>query len=616
MRLALRDRPSPQQSGSVDLAEVAAHDATPEPAVERFGWWLVLICAVAFILRLVIVYQGRNSALTGDGFEYSLEANLNARGEWFVSVFGNGTRPDALHPPAWALVLTIWAWLGQHSWLAQQTLAAAVGTLTVGAVGLAGRRIAGVRVGLIAAGIAALYPGLWVYERAILSETLLLLGIAVMILVAYRFRARPSARRAAVLGLMCGLLALTRSEQILVLAVVVAPLILAVRHIGWRRRIGWLALATVCVVVVVTPWTIYNLGRFERPVLLSNNFGAAVGQGNCDTTYYGPYTGAYSAPCLHRLSGTDQSVENVTALHEGLSYLDHHLGRLPVVLFAREGRAFGFWAPFQQVHLDAEWESGITGCPRHVVPSHGDLGEPLGPVRLLAPGRSGGRRGRGAAPAAHPRLPAARLLRHRGGDGGDDIWRDPLSGGRRGPSRLARRRRPQCRAGLQARGSLARGPRGGPSRLGPRPDTEWSRSPGGSRPAAAARPQGAGARPQCDGAGALLGRGGQSDECRRRAASDQKRDGDALGWHECGGHDPLGGVGTPRSRPKSSFVPPGAGCETPWSPSPKKSGKYADIWLGSWNAGAVHPGPYLIWSVGSTGAVANSSPPIDITITS
>ncbi len=33
-----------------------------------------------------------------------------------------------------------------------------------------------------------------------------------------------------------------------------------------------------------------------------------------------------------------------------------------MVLFAREGRAFGFWDPFQQVQLDAEWESGITGA--------------------------------------------------------------------------------------------------------------------------------------------------------------------------------------------------------------------------------------------------------------
>ena len=303
--------------------------------------------------------------LTGDGFTYSAQANLNARGEWFVAVFSTSKQPDALHPPAWTLLLTVWVWLGQHSWLSLQVLASSVGTLTVVAVGLAGRRIGGVRVGLLAAGIAALYPGLWVYEHALLSETLLLLGIAVMILLAYRFWAQPSLGLAAVLGIVCGLLALTRSEQILVFAFVVAPLILAVRPVEWRRRIGWLALAGLCVVVVVTPWTIYNLGRFERPVLLSNNFGSAVSQGNCNTTYYGPYTGAYSFVCLTPLpgneSGEDQSVQNSARLHQGLTYLEHHVKRLPVVLFAREGRAFGFWEPFQQVHLDAQWEGGSNG---------------------------------------------------------------------------------------------------------------------------------------------------------------------------------------------------------------------------------------------------------------
>ena len=219
---------------------------------------------------------------------------------------------------------------------------------------------------MIAAGIAALYPGLWVYERALLSETLLLLGIAIMILLAYRFRAQPSAGFAAVLGVVCGLLALTRSEQILVFVFVVAPLILAVRHIGWRRRIGWLALAALSVLVVVTPWTIYNLGRFQRPVLLSNNFGSAVAQGNCNISYYGPLTGSYSLLCLTPLpeseSGdNDQSVVTLKRLHQGLTYLHHHKGRLPVVLFAREGRSFGFWNPFQQVHLDAQWEGSTNG---------------------------------------------------------------------------------------------------------------------------------------------------------------------------------------------------------------------------------------------------------------
>ena len=349
----------PASVESLDFPDASSPEAEPLPSTDRFGWWLLLICAVAFILRLVIIYQGRHDALSGDGFQYSIQANLNAQGEWFVAIFSTAKPPDALHPPAWTLLLTVWAWLGQHSWLSQQVLASGVGSLTVGVVGLAGRRIGGVRVGLLAAGIAALYPGLWVYERAILSETLLLLGIAVMILLAYRFRAQPSAGLAAVLGIVCGLVALTRSEQILVFAFVVAPLILAVRHVEWRRRLGWLALAALCVLVVVTPWTIYNLGRFQRPVLLSNNFGSAVAQGNCTITYYGPYTGDYSPECLtahHPQSDMISLMPIHCVLHQGLTYMEHHVGRLPVVLFAREGRAFGFWNPFQQVHLDAQWE--------------------------------------------------------------------------------------------------------------------------------------------------------------------------------------------------------------------------------------------------------------------
>ena len=239
---AVRDRPASVRSlGSPDNS---SPEAEPRPSIDRFAWWLALVCAAALILRLVIVFLGRHDTLSGDGFFYSGEADLNARGQWFVNVFSSSKPPDALHPPLWTLVLTVWAWLGQHSSFAQQILASCIGSLTVAA-----------RVGLIAAGIAALYPGLWVYERALLSETLLLLGIAIIILLGYRFWAQPSARLAAALGIVCGLLALTRSEQILVFVALVAPLILAVRNLEWRRRIGWLALAALCVAVVVTPWT-------------------------------------------------------------------------------------------------------------------------------------------------------------------------------------------------------------------------------------------------------------------------------------------------------------------------------------------------------------------------
>jgi len=225
MRLVARERRVRERALLGKSADAPLAVPEPSPPIHRFGWWLALVCAGALILRLVIVCLGRHDGLSGDGFVYGLQADLNARGQWFVDVFARAPQPsDALHPPGWTLVLTVWAWLGQHSRFSQQILASVIGTLTVGVVGLAGRRIGGARVGLLAAGIAALYPGLWLYERALLSETLLLLGIAVMILLAYRFWEKPSLGSAAVLGIVCGLLALTRSEQIFVFVFLIVPL--------------------------------------------------------------------------------------------------------------------------------------------------------------------------------------------------------------------------------------------------------------------------------------------------------------------------------------------------------------------------------------------------------
>jgi hypothetical protein len=84
------------------MSPVASPTKTePPPRAHRFGWWLALICADVLILRLVIDFVGRHDTLSGDGFGYSIEANLNARGEWFATAYGSSTTPDALHPPVW-----------------------------------------------------------------------------------------------------------------------------------------------------------------------------------------------------------------------------------------------------------------------------------------------------------------------------------------------------------------------------------------------------------------------------------------------------------------------------------------------------------------------------------
>jgi 4-amino-4-deoxy-L-arabinose transferase-like glycosyltransferase len=348
------------QSIGRDHVEPAAQGSGVK--VPHFGRWLVLITASGLALRIIVVVLSRGERLTGDGYEWSKQGNLNAAGHWFVSAFT--LRPTALRPPAWAVVLTVWAWFGQHEWFRQQLLACAIGAGTVAVIGLAARRMGGDRVGLIAAGIAALYAGFWIFERALLSETLLLLGISIAILLAYRFRARPSLGGATLLGVMCGVLAMVRSEQVLILPLLILPLIVGARGVTRRQRIVWLALATLAMLVVVAPWTIFNLGRFQRPVFLSNGFGGAAATGNCNLTYYGSEIGYGDLRCVPIFAPGDQSVQDSEDAHTALTYAEHHLGRVPLVLFAREGRTFGYWNPFQQADFDAHFMGTWVGVTR------------------------------------------------------------------------------------------------------------------------------------------------------------------------------------------------------------------------------------------------------------
>jgi hypothetical protein len=149
-----------------------------------------------------------------------------------------------------------------------------------------------------------------------------------------------------------------------VFLLVIIPLIVAVKAVDWRRRVAWVALAAVATMVVVAPWTIFNLGRFQRPVLLSNGFGAAAAAGNCNFTYFGSEIGYGDLRCVPIFVRGDQSVQDGEDAHIALSYAENHLSRVPLVLFAREGRTFGYWNPFQQTTLSAHYMGTWVGVTR------------------------------------------------------------------------------------------------------------------------------------------------------------------------------------------------------------------------------------------------------------
>ncbi len=244
----------------------------PGPDPRWFRPALAVVVAAALVLRVVYVLAyRRNFDPHGDAFFYHAGANLLAEGKGFISPFYVQLgihRAAAEHPPLYIIFLAIPSVLGLKSVLAHLLWSCALGSATVWLVGLLGRAVGGVRVGIIAAAVAALYPNLWAPDGQLQAETLSMFAAVATLLLAYRYWRAPSWRRLVVVGAACGLGALARSELILFVPMVVVPLVWATRDRTAREKLQWLGASVLAAAIVIAPWTIYNSTRFVHPILL------------------------------------------------------------------------------------------------------------------------------------------------------------------------------------------------------------------------------------------------------------------------------------------------------------------------------------------------------------
>ena len=283
---------------------------------------------------------GENIA-DGKGFERPLHPQLAAFESWQP-----GT-PTAEHPPLFPLLVGLFTKLGATSYLAQKLLLCGVGTLTVGFVGLAGREVAGPAVGLTAAGLAAVYPFLWIVDGSLMSETLYGVFIAATLWVALRFARRPSLGLAAGLGVLVGLAALTRGDALVLVPVLLIPLAFRAGA-AWRSRLTLVAVAVGAFALVLAPWTIRNLTVFEQPVLISTNGNAVFVGANCDGVYHGELTGLWRFDCYGKAPSGDESEQAAEYRDRGLDYARDHAGRVPAVMGLRLLRVWDLYRPRQQ----------------------------------------------------------------------------------------------------------------------------------------------------------------------------------------------------------------------------------------------------------------------------
>jgi 4-amino-4-deoxy-L-arabinose transferase-like glycosyltransferase len=332
---------------SADLAVGAAGPEARSRGELVRGFWLRLgvIAAIGVAIRVlytILVAPWPPKVLT-DEFYYNVIPHALDQGRGFLLPFGihGQSTPTAQHPPFYPLVLAALGKLGGTGEEAQRLAGSVFGLGTILAVALLARRLAGDRVGLIAAGIAAIYPNLIGADGALMSESLFGLLIALSLLSAYRLLESATIGRAIMLGALVGLAALTRGEGVLLLPLVLIPVLRRPR--GKRSAV----LASVVMVAVITPWTVRNWEVFHRFVPLATDSGSAIAGANCPSVYSGANIGYWNISCVKDYQG-NEAVTTARMRSDGEHYALHHVSRLPAVVAARELRVWGLYQPLQQ----------------------------------------------------------------------------------------------------------------------------------------------------------------------------------------------------------------------------------------------------------------------------
>ncbi len=329
-------------------------EGTDGAARRRFWPAMVGILVIALGVRLVyvLVFTSHGATRIYDAVYYNLESGYLAKGYFFTVPFSAG--PDASHPPLTSLVITPATYLFgiPHGEVPQRLTMAVLGVAVVLFVGMLGRAVAGPRVGLVAALIAALYPNFWIPNGIVMSETLAMLLMALILLVIYRLWRRPTWPNAALLGLGCGTEILVRAELVLFVPFLLVPAVVACRVPG-RKRWALGAVGILVCLATLAPWVARNEASFHDATYVSTGEGLVLIGANCPAAYSGPGLGLWRVQCPEAVTAKGDASQYSTAYqHAALTYISHHEGRLPIVVAARIGRIWDAYEPAQMAAVD------------------------------------------------------------------------------------------------------------------------------------------------------------------------------------------------------------------------------------------------------------------------
>jgi 4-amino-4-deoxy-L-arabinose transferase-like glycosyltransferase len=235
------------------------------------------ILLVALVLRVAwCVYAARAPVNLHDPGFYRLFAEQLAHFNGYRLPIDGGKVATAYYPPGYSFSLAPFFWLTPDSW--ETGVVAALNVVwQLGLVALSffiGRRLTGTaRAGYVAAATLALWPNLVFHSAVALTESLflvLLAGVGLLAGGAPWNERRWETWRAVAVGVVLGAATLVRPVTIPVFPAL--GIVFLVARFGWKKAIGQAALVTVAAVAVLTPWAIRNAIVMHQ-VTLSTNTG-------------------------------------------------------------------------------------------------------------------------------------------------------------------------------------------------------------------------------------------------------------------------------------------------------------------------------------------------------
>lgn len=237
---------------------------------------VVAVVAIALVVRVGAIAIDHGYEPRQDAWDYDRHALSIAGGDGFPDSYYVADRgPSALRAPGYPVFLGAVYIVSGDSVTLGRLANAALGALSVLLLYLIAKRIWGRRVGLFAAAAAAVFPPLVLLSLELLSEPLFIALELGMVLAVLEYRGTREMRWALLAGVLAGLAALTRNPG----PALAIPLLVGLWVL--RPRLSWEAaripaLALLCMVLVVAPWTIRNAVEFGRFVPVTTGTGFAM----------------------------------------------------------------------------------------------------------------------------------------------------------------------------------------------------------------------------------------------------------------------------------------------------------------------------------------------------